>query len=80
MKLEGHGGDVSRSVHQTLKSVFGSKSKHEIERMIKENDPDLVAYLEKRRIKRRVRNSRQLMELARELGEELPEQFRDRDR
>ena len=51
----------------------------EIDRMIKESDPDFVAYIKKLRTKRRVRNARDLAELARELGEELPEQLRDGD-
>ena len=64
---------MSRSVHQTLKSVFGDKSKEEIQRMIEDDDPDLLAYLEKCEEKRRVRNLRQLRKFAEERGEELPE-------
>jgi hypothetical protein len=59
--------------------VFGGKGKAEVDRMIKENDPDFVAYIKKLRTKRRVRNARDLAELARELGEELPEQLGDDD-
>ena len=55
---------MSRSIHQTFKSVFGGKSVAEIERVIEAEDPDLLAYLEKRRAKKQVRNLRELEKLA----------------
>ncbi len=64
---------MSRSVHHTLKSVFGGKSKREIEEMIVTDDPDLLEYIEKRHIKQRVRDLRSLKAVATELGEELPD-------
>ena len=66
---------MSRSYHQTLKSVFGGKSKQEIDRMLAEGDPDFLAYVEKRKIKKRVKNRRQLLVLAQELGEDIPKQL-----
>ena len=63
---------MSRSIHHTLKSVFGGKSKSEIKRMVENQDPDFLAYLEKFRIKQHVRNMRQLKELAEHVGEDLP--------
>ena len=54
---------MSRSVHQTLQSVFEGKSKTEIDRMISEDDPDLLALLEKRGIKQKVKDARQLKSL-----------------
>jgi len=53
--------------------VFGGKSKREIDQMIADNDADFVAYVAKLRTKRTVRTRRQLLALARELGEEIPE-------
>ena len=64
---------MSRSVHHTLKSVFGEKSKREIEEMIFTDDPDLLEYIEKRRIKQRARDLRSLKAVATEFGEELPD-------
>jgi hypothetical protein len=54
---------MSDSIHHTLKSVFGGKSKAEIQRMIDEDDPDLLELLRKRGIKKRVRDVRQLAAL-----------------
>ena len=61
---------MSRSIHQTLKSVFGGKSKCEIQRMIDNDDPDLLALIEKKVIKRNVRDAREIERLLREAGAE----------
>lgn len=42
---------MSRSVHKTVKGVFGGKSSSEIETMIAEDDPDVVELLRKRSYK-----------------------------
>ena len=68
---------MSRSYHQTLKSVFGGKSKAEIQRMIEDEDPDFIAWVEKRNHKERVKNTRQLVAFAKEIGEDLPEELRN---
>jgi hypothetical protein len=51
---------MSKSVHQTFHGVFGGKSKTEIQRMIDEQDPGFLALLHKLRIKRQVREVREL--------------------
>lgn len=55
---------MSDSIHHTLESVFGGRSKAEIQRMIDEDDPDLLELLRKRGIKQRVRDVRQLAALV----------------
>ena len=54
---------MSDSIHHTFKSVFGGKSKAEIQRMIDQDDPDLLELLRKLGIKTRVRDVRQLAAL-----------------
>jgi hypothetical protein len=54
---------VSRSKHQTFKSVFGGKSKREIQELIDGEDPDCLALLKKRQIKRETRAVRQVIKL-----------------
>ncbi|MEM7246649.1 MAG: hypothetical protein AAF533_14965 [Acidobacteriota bacterium] len=66
---------MSRSIHQTLKSVFEGKSQREIDEMFEHGAPELLAWLEKHAIKQAVRDRRQLERLARELGEPLPAQL-----
>jgi hypothetical protein len=43
--------------------------------MIAEDDPDFLAYVEKSILKKRVKNRRQLLALAQELGEDIPEEL-----
>ncbi len=61
---------MSRSIHQTLKGVFGGKSKRETQRMIDDDDPDFLALVEKKAIKRDVREAREIERLLREGGAE----------
>ena len=68
---------MSRSVHQTLKSVFGGKSRTEMDYMIENDDPDWLAWVEKHQIKVHVRNMRDLKKLADQIGEPLPESLED---
>lgn len=49
---------MSRSIHQSNKSVFGRKSKAEIEEMIEEEDPDVRELLRKRQYKEQARAER----------------------
>jgi len=49
---------LSRSKHQTHQSVFGGKSKAEIDSMFAEGDADVDELLEKRRLKREARSNR----------------------
>ena len=49
---------MSNSYHQTLKSVYGGKSKNQINDMIENEDPDLMAYAEKGLTKKAVREKR----------------------
>lgn len=47
-------------MHHTLKSIFGGKSRAEIDRMEAERDPDLMEFIQKYRIKRAKREDRDL--------------------
>ena len=49
---------MSRSKHQTFKTVFGGKSASEVDGMLKEGDEDAMELVEKRRIKARVKKQR----------------------
>ena len=60
---------MSRSIHQTLKSVFGGKSPGEIQRMIDVGYPDVLELRKKRLIKRNVRNAREISALLEEVSE-----------
>lgn len=42
---------MSRSIHKTVKCLFGGKSAREIDEMIAEDDPDVVELRRKRRYK-----------------------------
>ena len=55
---------MSRSKHQTYKKVFGDKSAAEIDAMFAEGDEDALKLLEKRRVKRKVRQKRQQGKIA----------------
>lgn len=63
---------MSRSHHKTLKSVFGGKSKREIQDMIDGQHPDYLELLEKRQIKREERRARQVLKLL--AAEPLPDE------
>jgi len=49
---------MSRSSHVTLMGVFRGKTKREIEEMVAQNDPDIVALKEKKRRKLEARAKR----------------------
>ena len=49
---------MSRSIHQTRKSVFGGKSKREIEDMISNEDHDVEQLIKKNLIKGGILDSR----------------------
>jgi len=49
---------MSRSRHETVKGVFGGKSKKEIKDMISENDPDVEGLRKKIRYKIESREKR----------------------
>jgi hypothetical protein len=51
-------GRMSRSKHQTIKSVFGGFSKPAIDQVAAESGDDLAGLLEKKVIKRAVKKSR----------------------
>ena len=54
------GGEiVSRSIHKTVKGVFGGKSKTQIDAMIDENDPDVVELRRKTALKEAEREARE---------------------
>jgi hypothetical protein len=59
---------MSRSKHQTYKKVFGDKSAAEIDAMFAEGDEDALEFLEKRRVKSKVRQKRQQGKLRTEYG------------
>lgn len=61
---------MSRSKHQTLKSIFGGKSISEVKKIIAEKDPEFLEFLEKRRIKKQVREKRRLQKIEFSSGEE----------
>ena len=62
---------MSRSIHWTLKKLFAQKSRREIDEMCDADNPDyaVLEWLEKAKIKRRVRESRK----AKKISEEQPE-------
>lgn len=67
---------MSRSIHQTAKSVFGGKSRSEVDRMCDPSatDPDVVALLTKSRLKKQTkagRNNHVQPEFATSLGGEV---------
>jgi len=49
---------MSRSIHQTLRNVFGGKSKREIAAMVAEDEEGVRALAEKRRLKRETKKAR----------------------
>ena len=49
---------MSDSFHQTLKSVYGGKSDKQINEMIENEEPDLMAYAEKGLTKKAVQEKR----------------------
>ena len=49
---------MSRSKHQTLKTVFGGKPASEIDSMLNEGDEDAIELVAKRRIKRSAKLAR----------------------
>jgi len=51
---------MSRSVHQTVKRVFGGKTLAEIRQMVADRDEDVLALLEKERWKRETKCLRAL--------------------
>ncbi|NRA68977.1 MAG: hypothetical protein HRU19_31190 [Pseudobacteriovorax sp.] len=53
---------MSRSIHQTVKSVFGGKTIREINEMIDAEDPDVLALLRKKQYKSDTRNFRQIQD------------------
>ncbi len=57
---------MSGSIHQTVKSVFGAKSAREIDEMIEEEDAEVLALRQKKRLKEEARSRRSL---AKVLGE-----------
>ena len=50
---------MSRSKHQTVKSVFGGLSKAGVSELANSNDEDLKELVSKKRLKREVREQRQ---------------------
>ena len=56
---------MSRSKHQTLKSVRDGQSQSQISAMFAEGDADATEWVEKGRIKRNVRKSRMAAKLER---------------
>lgn len=55
---------MSRSIHKTIKGVFGGKSKSSINKMIEENDPDLEELGKKYSYKNNERAKRKLEKQA----------------
>lgn len=51
---------MSRSIHKTIKGVFGGKSAREMEKMIQENDSDVEDLGKKYAYKNSKRNERKL--------------------
>ena len=45
---------MSRSKHQTFKSVFGGKSRREVRESVAEKDPDFMELVKKRILKKEV--------------------------
>lgn len=52
---------MSRSVHKTIKGVFGGKSVSTIDEMIRENDPDVEEIGKKYSYKNKERTKRKLL-------------------
>ena len=51
---------MSRSIHKTIKGVFGGKSAPEIDKMISENDSDVEDLKKKKSIKNDVHEDRKI--------------------
>jgi hypothetical protein len=49
---------MSRSKHQTIKSVFGGLSKPAVDQVAADNEEDLAGLVEKKKIKRAVKKRR----------------------
>ncbi len=64
---------MSRSIHHTLKSIFFGKSKNAINKMVEDEDAELLEYYKKHRYRQRVRDMRQLRKFADHIGEDFPE-------
>jgi len=64
---------MSRSIHHTLRNLFHGKSREEVDRMVEDEDPDLLEYYKKHNYRKRIRNLRQLKKFAVDIGEEFPE-------
>lgn len=62
---------MSRSIHKTIKGVFGGKSKSTINEMIRENDPDVEDLGKKYSYKNKERAKRKLVKQIESIEEEL---------
>ena len=55
---------MSRSIHKTVKGVFGGKSKSEINEMIEDDDEDVLDLTKKHDYKKREREQRAQQKLS----------------
>lgn len=59
---------MSRSIHKTVKGVFGNKSKSQINNMIIEDDPDVIELIKKSTYKKEQKNKRAIKKIHQELN------------
>ena len=61
---------MSRSIHKTVKGVFGNKSRSQINKMINEDDPDVEELAQKSFYKKDQKNKRKIEKFHQEINNE----------
>ncbi|MFH2044045.1 MAG: hypothetical protein ABIK92_02745 [Pseudomonadota bacterium] len=61
---------MSRSIHKTVKGVFGNKSQSQINKMINEDDPDVEELAQKSFYKSEQKNKRKNKKVHQEINDE----------
>ncbi len=61
---------MSRSIHKTIKGVFGNKSKRQINKMINDEDPDLDELAQKFIYKKDKKNKREIEKFHQKFNDE----------
>lgn len=61
---------MSRSIHNTVKGVFGNKSKAQIDIIISEDDPDVAELAQKISYKNDKKNIRKIKKFHQQLNDE----------
>ncbi len=61
---------MSRSIHKTVKGVFGNKSQSQINKMINEDDPDVEELAQKSLYKKDQKNKRKIEKYHKEINNE----------